>query len=231
MTFVTFQADIASVPFLPAMTVLVYTASPRTLVMHQSAGPASIGYHVGIYELPPGEYVVTARADGFRFPFDHPITVPAVDPEDEGGTYSLPLMFLIPGTPSTASPEVETCRVHGWVQMPSPNSSPGLQRELLGQQATSGANLGSTTLARAVVFRKLSDSLDGGNGAVVDRGTTRVSFDRNGYFEAVLDAEAWYSVFIPNVGTRRIRTPEAGVDAEMSTLIQSSSSTPFNEIR
>lgn len=231
MAYLTFVPDIEDVPFVPSITVTVYSTADNLLVMTQDFGPANAGNTIHVTNLPEGDYLATARADGFRFPFNHPFSVPAVADGDPGYTYSDPVIVEIPGESSRREVATDTVRVYGWVDMPSPNSAPGLARQALGQPVDAGPSLNVTTVSRTVTFELVQERLDGGTESVVSRGRTRVAYDRHGYFEALLAPESWYRAYLPTSGVRYIRTLTAGTDSRIEDLVDGGLQTPFNEIR
>lgn len=231
MPYLTFVADIEDVEFVPSITATVYTSPDSILVMVQDFGPANAGNTVHITHLPPGDYLVTARADGFRFPHNHLVTVPAALEGEPGYTYSDPIIVELPGQTSRREVATDTVRVYGWVDMPSPNSAPGLARQSLGQPVDAGPSLNVTTVSRTVTFELVQQRLDGGADSVVSRGRTRVAYDRHGYFEALLAPDSWYRAYLPTAGVRYIRTLEAGTDSAIEDLVDATLQTPFTEIR
>ena len=176
--------------------------------------------------LAPGSYLVTARGDGMKFPLHYPVVIR----EGDGPTAPTAFEVTIPGSTSEAPGTELPCRVFGYAPTASANSLPGSAVPSIGTTYDDGPSMGGVTVELNVWFR-LQERADGEVRNLAGKERTRVAADRNGYFAVLLRPDSLYSVSLPNVaGVRYFRTPGAGVEAELETLINASQTHSLSEL-
>lgn len=194
------------------------TLADGTVVVQEDFGPGRPGVGVNVVFLPAGTYFVTLRSDGYRFPFQHEVTLvapPEIDPSD-------PTVIEVTGALSTAPMGGDTAavvRVYGWLVMPSPNTRAGGEVQSFGASFSSGQGRHARPSGPTVTFENLGRT--GGPGTLVAVSRTEVGIDRNGYFEVYLPVSTRFAVLAPGqVGKRYFVTPDETADEPLDSLIE-----------
>jgi len=185
---------------------------------------------ITVISLEPGTYTLWARADGHVFAFPTTITVNA----DDGPTALTPRVIDLVATGASTATEQSSagfCRVYGWVGLDVPGGT--VNRRAAGFGVVEKTQFGTNTeYDRTVRVWRISADIPGEAATLHTREALNYAIDRNGRWEALLTPESLYRVDMPNIaGQPYFTTPAAGLDAEVTTLIDANrSSAPYDLI-
>jgi len=210
---------------VPHITVLVYRPDGE-LVLQDEFPLAEGGLIPRSVELAAGDYLVTGKADGFKFELHQAILVPSA-----GSTVDDPVLIELAGeSTQLGGAGALPCRVSGRVASPSPSAAAGGSMPSHGTTFDTGPTLHSGMVTHRVWFKRVGAAA-GEMLSMSEKETILVNVDRYGYFEALLKPEAVYRVLVPNqVGSRYIRTPEASAEADIEALIDASRTESLSEL-
>lgn len=223
--YVTFIGKDPDGNVLDRIIVTLY-AGDGSIAVQDHFGPGTPETGINRVLLPEGIYEAWVRSDGYSFAYRESVAIGVGD----GPDINHPLVVEFEGASTSTTSEAK-CLVWGRIERPSPNSMVGVERQAHGSTFDDGPSRHTTMVAHTVVFDRIGASAPGEQRSLVEKGRTRVSVDRNGYFEAELPPNSLFSVSVPNVpGSRKIVTPDPGVSAELDSLVDASLTTPLYDL-
>ena len=161
-----------------------------------------------------------------KFPLHYPIEIR----EGDGPTAPTAFEVTIPGTTSEAPGTELPCRIYGYVPTASPHAAAGSAVPSIGTTYSDGPSMGGVLVDANIWFR-LQERADGEVRNLAGKERSRITADRNGYFDILLRPDCLYSVSLPNVaGVRYFRTPGAGVEAALEPLVDASKTTSLSDL-
>ena len=205
-------------------TVVWVQAPDGSTVVQDQFGPALPGVGPRTVPIAAGEYFMSARADGFKFPYLVPLSVPlGIAPIPAS-----PLVVYVDGVTSLAAEQSFRFKTFGWVRTPSPNASPGQELQAPGTVYDDGPTVHTTSVNRTVWFEAIGPRLPGEQRTVAERSRQRVTVDRHGYYEAYLEPNTLYAVVLPTVlGKRYFRTGDPAAEGALEPLVDAALTTPL----
>lgn len=225
--YVSFRGVTPEGTSLDTVTVTAYKPD-GTLVFQEEFDLGEPGATPRWVVIPSGEYRFNVRSDGYRAEnFLFAYTIPEVGPGSSPDDLFEILTHLVATTPT---PQTLPCKVFGWVRVPGPGNQPGGPMGSVGTTYDDGPTTHSQTVRHIVWFEELS-TVDGEVPSLQRKSRTRVAYDRNGYFEALLRPQTRYRVIRPDItGYVMIDSPAAGVEAEFETVVDPTGSLSLQEL-